>query len=103
MLVVIEGDLRSEETRTIRSLSKLGKRLLLVLNKIDLRGENEEKRLIEILNSRCSDFIEKKDIICTSASPQTIAIPGKKPYQPDPEIDHLIRRLANILHEEGKS
>ncbi len=102
MLVVIEGDLRSEETITIRSLSKLGKRLLLVLNKIDLRGENEEKRLIEILNSRCSDFIEPKDIICTSASPQTIAIPGKKPYQPEPEIDSLIRRLANILHEEGE-
>ncbi len=102
MLVVIEGDLRSEETRTIRSLSKSGKRLLLVLNKIDLRGENEEKRLIAILSSRCSDFIEPKDIICTSASPQTIAIPGKKPYQPDPEIDSLIRRLANILHEEGE-
>ncbi len=102
ILVVIEGDLRSAETRTIRTLSKLGKRLLLVLNKIDLRGENEEKRLIEILNSRCSDFIESKDIICTSASPQTIAIPGKQPYQPNPEISNLIRRLAAILHEEGE-
>ena len=102
MLVVIEGDLRSEEARTIRSLSRLGKRLLLVLNKIDLRGENEERRLIEILSSRCSDFIEPKDIICTSASPQSIAFPGKKPYQPEPEIDSLIRRLANILHEEGE-
>jgi len=102
MLVVIEGDLRSEETRTIRSLSKLGKRLLIVLNKIDLRSENEEKRLIDILNSRCSDFIDRKDIVCTSASPQTIAIPGKKPYQPEPEINSLIRRLANILHEEGE-
>ena len=102
MLVVIEGDLRSTETRTIRTLSKLGKRLLLVLNKIDLRGENEEKRLIEILNSRCNDFIEPKDIICTAASPQTIAIPGRKPYQPAPEINSLIRRLANILHEEGE-
>ncbi len=102
MLVVIEGDLRSEETKTIRSLSKLGKRLLLVLNKIDLRGENEEKRLIQILNSKCIDFIDPKDIICTSASPQTISITGKKPYQPDPEINSLIRRLANILHEEGE-
>jgi len=96
MLVVIEGDLRSEEIRTIMSLSKLGKRLLLVLNKIDLRGENEEKRLIEILNSRCSDFIEPKDIICTAASPQTIAIPGKKPYQPEPEIDSLIRKQSKV-------
>jgi len=102
MLVVIEGDLRSEETRTIRSLSKSGKRLLLVLNKIDLRGENEEKRLIEILNSRCCDFIDPKDIICTSASPQSVAMPGQKPYQPNPEINSLIKRLANILHEEGE-
>ena len=102
MLVVIEGDLRSAETKTIRNLSNLGKRLLIVLNKIDLRGENEEKRLKDILNTRCNDFVDKEDIICTSASPQTIAIPGQKPYQPEPEINNLIRRLANILHEEGE-
>ena len=70
--------------------------------KIDLRGESEEKRLIEILNSRCNDFIDPNDIICTSASPQTIAVAGRKPYQPAPEINSLIRRLANILHEEGE-
>ena len=102
MLVVIEGDLRSAEITTIRNLSNLGKRLLIVLNKIDLRGENEERRLIEVLNSRCRGFVNPKDIICTSASPQTIAIPGKKPYQPEPEINNLIRRLAYILHEEGE-
>ena len=102
LLVVIEGDLRSAETQTIRNLSNLGKRLLIVLNKIDLRGENEERRLVEILNSRCSDFTDVEDIICTSASPQSIAIPGEKPYQPAPEINSLIRRLANILHEEGE-
>ena len=102
MIVVIESDLRSAETQTIRNLSNFGKRLLLVLNKIDLRGENEERRLIEILNSRCIDFIKPADIICTSASPQSISNPGNKPYQPEPEIDNLIRRLANILHEEGE-
>jgi len=102
IIVVIESDLRSAETQTIRNLSNFGKRLLLVLNKIDLRGENEERRLIEILNSRCIDFIKPADIICTSASPQSISNPGNKPYQPEPEIDNLIRRLANILHEEGE-
>ena len=102
MLVIIDSDLRSEEKKTISNLSKLGKRLLLVLNKIDLRGENEERRLIQILNARCRDFIDPEDIICTSASPQTIALPGERPYQPEPEISSLIRRLANILHEEGE-
>ena len=102
MLVVIEGDLRSSETKTIRNLYNSGKRLILVLNKIDLRGENEEKKLLNIINSRCSDFIKKEDIVSTSASPQTIAIPGKNPYQPQPEINSLIKRLATILHAEGE-
>tara|TARA_Y100001968_G_scaffold4021_1_gene3526 strand:- start:3314 stop:4867 length:1554 start_codon:yes stop_codon:yes gene_type:complete len=102
MLVVIEGDLRAAEINTITNLSKVGKRLIMVLNKIDLRGENEERKLVDILNNRCSNFVKKEDIVCTSASPQTIAIPGSNPYQPQPEINSLIKRLATILHEEGE-
>ncbi len=102
ILVVVEGDLRATEINTIRNLSNVGKRLLIVLNKIDLRGENEERELINILSTRCSDFINSEDIITTAASPQSIAISGKNPYQPPPEINNLIRRLAYILHEEGE-
>ena len=102
MLIVIEGDLRSEEINIIRSLYHTGKRLLIVLNKIDLRGEAEEKKLIKVLNSRCNDFIKPEDIICTSASPQSISMSGSKPYQPLPEINNLIKRLAYVLHEEGE-
>ncbi len=102
ILVVVEGDLRATEINTIRNLSIVGKRLIIVLNKIDLRGENEERKLVKILNNRCNDFLKSEDIVCTSASPQTIAISGKKPYQPSPEINSLIKRLANILHEEGE-
>ena len=102
MIVVIESDLRSAEIKTIKSLSNFGKRLLIVINKIDLRGENEEIRLLKIINYRCSNFVKAEDIICTSASPQTIPVPGEKPFQPEPEINRLIRRLAKILHEEGE-
>ncbi len=102
IVVVVESDLRSTEINTIRNLSDFGKRLIIVLNKIDLRGESEERKLVKILNSRCSDFLKPEDIVCTSASPQSIAIPGRNPYQPQAEIDTLIKRLANILNEEGE-
>ena len=46
MVVVVDSDLRADEWEIIRSLSILGKRLLLVLNKCDLRGEQEEKNTI---------------------------------------------------------
>ena len=46
MIVVVDGDLRKSELNVVQSLSGLGKRLVLVLNKCDLRGEEEERRLL---------------------------------------------------------
>ena len=102
ILVVIDGDLRSAEIKTIRALFNVGKRFILILNKIDLRTESEERKLINILSARCNDFIRPEDIICTSASPQSIAYPGRNPIQPAPEINNLVKKLAKILHEEGE-
>ena len=53
LLVVVDGDLRSSEMTVLQSLAGLGKRLLLVLNKRDLRGAEEERRLLQVLRSRC--------------------------------------------------
>ena len=41
LIVVVDGDLRASEYAVVTSLAGLGKRLLLVLNKRDLRGVEE--------------------------------------------------------------
>ena len=46
LLVVVDGDLRASEFGVLQSIADLGKRLLLVLNKRDLRGVEEERRLL---------------------------------------------------------
>tara|TARA_B100000700_G_scaffold284663_1_gene338070 strand:- start:9 stop:1493 length:1485 start_codon:yes stop_codon:yes gene_type:complete len=102
MIVVVDSDLREAEFRIITSLAKVGKRLLLVLNKVDLRGINEEKQLLQLLKIRTKDLIQSKDIISTTASPQSIPRPGDKPFQPRAEIDDLVKRLATVLYEEGE-
>ena len=63
MIVVVDGDLRASELETIRSLSDLGKRLLLVLNKCDLRGQEEERRLIALLRTRCKKLLKPEDVL----------------------------------------
>jgi uncharacterized protein (DUF697 family) len=83
-------------------LASLGKRLLLVLNKCDLRGEQEEQRLLALLRQRCSGRIAAADVIPASASPQSVPLPGGKPRQPQPELEALLRRLAAVLQADGE-
>ena len=85
LLVVVDGDLRASEFGVLQSIADLGKRLLLVLNKRDLRGVEEERRLLEVLRHRCRGLVEELDVIACSASPQSIPRPGGQPLQPAPD------------------
>ena len=102
LVLVVDGDLRAAEQDVFSALSQLGKRLLLVLNKCDLRGQEEERRLLALLRRRCQGRIAAEDVIATSSAPQSVQMPGGKPLQPEPEIDALLRRIAQVLHSDGE-
>ncbi len=102
LLLVVDGDLRAAELEVFETLASLGKRLLLVLNKCDLRGEQEEARLLALLRQRCGTRLAAADVIATSAAPQSVPMPGGKPLQPAPEVEDLLRRLAEVLHADGE-
>ncbi|MFM7264334.1 MAG: Era-like GTP-binding protein, partial [Cyanobium sp.] len=102
LLLVVDGDLRASEQEVFTALASLGKRLLLVLNKCDLRGEQEEERLLALLRRRCGGRIAPEDVIPASASPQSVPMPGGRPLQPPPEIEALLRRIATVLRQDGE-
>jgi uncharacterized protein len=102
LLLVVDGDLRAAELEVFQTLASLGKRLLLVLNKCDLRGQQEESRLLDLLRQRCGGLLAAADVIAASASPQSVPQPGGRPLQPAPEVDALLRRIAAVLHRDGE-
>ena len=102
LILVVDGDLRRSELEVLQTLSSLGKRLLLVLNKCDLRGEQEEARLLQLLRQRCQSLVDPLDVIAASAAPQSVPRPGNRPLQPEPEVDALLRRIASVLHSDGE-
>jgi uncharacterized protein (DUF697 family) len=102
LLLVVDGDLRAAEWEVFETLASLGKRLLLVLNKCDLRGEREEQRLLALLRQRCAGRIQAEDVVAVSSAPQSVPMPGGRPLQPQPEVDSLLRRIAEVLHAEGE-
>jgi uncharacterized protein (DUF697 family) len=102
LLLVVDGDLRAAELEVFLALAALGKRLLLVLNKCDLRGEQEVERLLELLRSRCRGHLPPDDVVPASAAPQSLPMPGGRPLQPPPELEALLQRLAAVLHADGE-
>ena len=102
LVVVVDGDLRSSEMTVLQSIAALGKRLLLVLNKRDLRGADEERRLLQLLRSRCAGLLEPADVVACSAAPQSIPRPGGRPLQPPADVNELLQRLAAVLHADGE-
>lgn len=102
IVVVVDGDLRSSELSVISSIGELGKRLLLVLNKRDLRGEDEERRLLQLLRNRCAGLVEPEDVVACSAAPQSLPRPGRTPLQPPADVAELLQRLGIVLHAEGE-
>jgi small GTP-binding protein len=105
LLLVVDGDLRQAEQEVLAALASLGKRLLLVLNKCDLRGEAEEQRLLSLLRRRCADCADRltpEDVVPASAAPQSLPRPGGQPLQPPPELQALLRRLAVVLQADGE-
>ena len=102
LLLVVDGDLRAAEMEVFTALASLGKRLLLVLNKCDLRGEAEESQLLELLRNRGAGRIAPDDVVPASASPQSVPMPGGKPLQVEPEVEPLLRRIASVLHRDGE-
>jgi small GTP-binding protein len=102
LLLVVDGDLRAAEWEVFETLASVGKRLLLVLNKCDLRGEQEEQRLLALLRRRCTGRLLKEDVVPVSSAPQSVPMPGGRPYQPAPEVEALVRRMAEVLHAEGE-
>jgi small GTP-binding protein len=102
LLLVVDGDLRASELEVFDTLAGMGKRLLLVLNKCDLRGEDEERRLLALLRQRCGDRLGAEDVVPASAAPQSVPMPGGRPLQPAPEVEALLRRIASVLHADGE-
>ncbi len=101
LLFVIDNDLRQSEYAPLETLASLGKRSILIFNKIDLYTEKEVEEIINTLQTRVSHFINPHDVIAVIANPQPVQLEHGEMITPAPEITSLIKRLIAVLRAEG--
>ncbi|MEC4983502.1 MAG: GTP-binding protein [Oscillatoria sp. PMC 1068.18] len=102
LLFVVDNDLRASEYEPLRNLAQIGKRSLLVLNKVDLYSPEDEAVIVAKLRERVRSFIAPSDIVTVCANPQPVPLETGEIVQPEAEIFALLKRLAAVLRAEGE-
>ncbi|HAC65594.1 MAG TPA: GTP-binding protein [Cyanothece sp. UBA12306] len=102
LLFVVDNDLRQSEYEPLQALAKIGKRSLLILNKIDLYTEEEQTIIKQKLQARVKDLIRDSDVILIAANPHNFALETGGIITAEPEIIPLLKRLAVVLRAEGE-
>jgi small GTP-binding protein len=102
LLFVVDNDLRQSEYQLVRSLLQMGKRLILILNKVDLYPPEEQAALSQRLYGYVQDYLAPEDLVAIAAHPAPVQLETGEQVQPDPDILPLVRRMADILRREGE-
>jgi small GTP-binding protein len=111
VLFVVDGDLTHVELLALRELARLGRPLLLVLNKIDRYSSAEQAQLEDALYARSALMIAPDNLVLTAAQPAPqwvvrVDAQGREHEEEReraPEVDALKTRLWQILEQDGKS
>ena len=102
LLFVIDNDIRQSEYAPLLRLIDIGKRSLLVFNKIDLYSDEDREMILKQLRERLKGVVLSADIIAVTANPQPVQLTGGQIITPEPDILALIKRLASVLRAEGE-
>jgi GTPase len=111
VMFVVESDITDTELRALRVLAEQHRPLLLLLNKADRYTSAEQSLLLETLRQRVQGLVMPANVISTAAQPaERIYLQAdasgretETRRRPSPDVEHLRRRLWEILEREGKT
>jgi GTPase SAR1 family protein len=102
LLFVLDSDLRQSEYNPLRGLVQIGKRSLLILNKIDRYSVADREAILARLRERVRGLVAPEDVVAIAAHPQSVILDTGETFQPDSDVMPLLRRMAGILRAEGE-
>lgn len=102
VIFVVDNDLRQSEFQVLKQLRAWGKRVVLALNKTDLYLAGDQEVLLKQIRQRVQGLLAAADVVGMASAPPATTLDTGEPYQPPADIEHLLRRVAEILRTEGE-
>ncbi|NJN88420.1 MAG: GTP-binding protein, partial [Leptolyngbyaceae cyanobacterium SL_7_1] len=81
----------------------MGKRSLVVLNKIDRYPPADVKAILSRLRQRLQGLVAAADVVAIAANPTAVILATGEQVQPQPQILPLLERMAAVLRAEGET
>jgi GTPase len=112
VLFVVADDLLDVQYEELRRLGEVGRPIILVFNKADLRSKDELDNLLQHIRSqRLPRFMSPDDVVTVSANPNPVMYVREKAdgsvseeqRRPAPAIEPLKVRILEVLQREGKA
>lgn len=111
VLMVVDGPLRDYEHELLETLSEMGKRLVICLNKADWFTDSERAELCQQIAEQVHGLVAAEDVVSVRSRPVERPIVRQLPdsTQVDdkvtepPDIQPLADRLLQIVSSEGDS
>jgi hypothetical protein len=102
LIFILDGDLRQSEFKPLTDLIGIGKRSIIVLNKIDLLTEADLNIILNSLRRKLQGYVNvQQDIIPVCANPQIVTLDTGERVKPEPDIMPLIKHIAAVVRSEG--
>ena len=102
ILFVMDQDINKYELYLIKEFSKIGKKIVIVLNKCDLRSEKQNNIIRENIISITSKLKNKISVVKTIASPQKLTNKGENSLKIIPDVGNLFKEILEILDDNGE-
>lgn len=107
LLFVVDADLTQSEYGALEALRNIGKRFILVFNKIDRYRAADREAIARNLQDRIQsgqdrEALDREQIVAIAANPQPLRLENGETVQPEPKIMALIRQMVTILRKEGE-
>ena len=102
ILFVIDQDINKYELFLIKKLSELNKKIIIVLNKCDLRTENQNNIIKENIISITSSKQFQIPVVKTIASPKYLPNKLIDSIKIVPDVSSLFRKIIETLDENGE-
>ena len=102
ILFVIDQDINKYELYLIRELSELRKKIIVVLNKCDMRSEIQNNNIKENIISITSSENIELSVVKTIASPKLLPNNLENSLKSIPDVSNLFKKIIEILDKNGE-
>ncbi len=102
ILFVIDQDINKYELYLIRELTNLKKKIIIVLNKCDLRSEKQNKIIEENIISITSTKQSQFSVVKTVALPKSLPKNLSESIKVFPDVNNLFKEIIETLDKNGE-